>query len=370
MEKRNLWILLGKQLSGEITAKEKVALQKLIGDEEQDMSYLIEFMEEHWRKGSQSGNNEDPAVNEQWERLREQLFRHQQKGREDDLSFSRARRPSGLWYKIAACLVVLVAAYYFLQQRTSHPPGSRHEIVVENGAKKHVTLPDGTSVWLNAGSTLSYNSGFGEGNRDVWLEGEGYFKVMDDASAPFRVRTHDVTIKVLGTTFNVKAYTDDPDIQTTLISGKVQVLLNDDPEKRILLSPREKLTVMSDKHTMVKTSLASRQKATRKLPVIPRANALKYQVQVLPLNPVDSTFFTETAWVDNQLAFVYQPFEDVAKKMERRYNVHIFFRDTSLKKVVMSGIFDKENISQALQVLQLITRFDYKIEGDSIYLYK
>jgi ferric-dicitrate binding protein FerR (iron transport regulator) len=369
MEKRNLWILLGKQLSGEITAKEKVALQKLIGDQEQDMSYLIEFMEEDWKKGGKAGSKEGPELNERWDRLREQLFRDQQKGREDRLSLPVAHRRGGLPYKIAACLVVLVAAYYFLRQGTSHPAGSRHEIVVENGAKKHLILPDGTSVWLNAGSTLSYDGGFGKVNRDVWLEGEAYFKVVDDASAPFRVKTHDVTIKVLGTTFNVKAYSGDPDIQTTLISGKVQVLLNDDPEKKILLSPHEKLTVMSDKHSLVKTSLDGK-KAARKLPVIPTANALKYQVQVLPLNPVDSTYFTETAWVNNQLAFVYQPFEEVAKKMERRYNVHIFFRDTSLKNVVMSGVFDKENISQALQVLRLITRFDYKIEGDSIYLYK
>ncbi|MGH2643728.1 MAG: FecR family protein, partial [Chitinophagaceae bacterium] len=163
-----------------------------------------------------------------------------------------------------------------------------------------------------------------------------------------------------------------PDIQTTLISGKVQVSLNDDPGKKIILTPHEKLTVMNEQHTTIKAIDSSAVKATKNsLPaIVPEANELKYQVQTLPVNPVDSTFFIETAWVDNKLAFVYEPFSEVAKMMERRYNVHIIFENNDLKKVVMSGVFDKETVKQALQVLQMITSFNYKETGDSIYLYK
>lgn len=368
MDKRNLWILLGKQLSGEITEKERVTLQKLISEEEQDMSYLIEVLEEQWKRNDFAHKRDSPEALEQWNNLYGKLFAA--RGARRYFRFSRPAGIPAIWYKVAGCLLILVMAFYFMHVRSSHSLSHSHEVVVENGTKRHLVLPDGTGIWLNAGSTLSYNSNFGHGNRDVWLEGEGFFKVTDDAAVPFRVKTHEVTIKVLGTTFNVKAYTDDPDIQTTLISGKVQVLLNDDPEKKILLSPHEKLTVMSGKHSMVKTTLAPAKKGAGKLVVIPRPNELKYQVQMLPVNPSDSTYFTETAWVSNQLAFVYQPFQEVAKRMERRYNVHIFFQDTSLKKVIMSGVFDKENIRQALGVLQLITRFDYRVEGDSIYLYK
>lgn len=370
MEQRNLWTLLGKQLSGEISDNERSTLEKLIKEGGKDISYLIEFLEEEWKKESRHQSTDDSKAEEQWNRLATRLDYPSEAGTESRTAFSYLRgRLLKPWYKVAACLLLLLCAAFYVQTRfVTRASTERHEIVVENGTRKQVELPDGTRVWLNSGSRLWYQGTLGPDNRTVWLEGEAFFKVVSDASNPFTVRAKNITVRVLGTNFNVKAYKDDPDIETTLISGKVQVLLNNDHDKKVLLSPHEKLTVISDNHGIGKVKKSADRPAARDLPVIPKANALKYQVQALPLNAADSTYFTETAWVRNELAFSYQPFSAVAKEMERRYNVHIYFENDSLKTVVMSGVFDKETIVEALDVLKLITRFNYRIDKDSIYL--
>lgn len=371
MEKRNLWILLGKQLSGEITEDERSSLEKLIKEGGKDISYLIEFLEEEWKKESRHQATDGSKAEEQWNRLATRL---EDISRDETDSEHIGRRSRSkvlkIWCKAAACLLLLISGAFYARHRFfTHAIPAKHEIVVENGNRKQIKLPDGTQVWLNAGSRLCYQGTLGPDNRTVWLEGEAFFKVVSDASTPFTVRAKNITVRVLGTNFNVKAYKDDPDIETTLISGKVQVLLNNDPDKKVLLSPHEKLTVMSDIHAISKVKKTEDKPMAKELPVIPKANALKYQVQALPLNAADSTYFTETAWVRNELAFSSQPFSAVAKEMERRYNVHIYFTGDGLKNVLMSGVFDKETIDEALDVLKLITRFDYRMKKDSIFLY-
>lgn len=370
MEKENLWILLGKKLSGEITPNERRLLEALIKDGGEDISYLIELLEEQWHKRPAARPADDATAAREWTSLLGRLVDTNQEGPAASHVPGRGRRiRPRLWYGVAACIAVLLGAGFCFRAALSKRPSTAvHEIIVENGTRKQVSLPDGTSVWLNGGSKLWYRGVLGPSNRTVWLEGEAFFKVVSDASTPFTVRAKNITVRVLGTNFNVKAYRNDPDIETTLISGKVQVLLNNDPEKKVILSPHEKLTVMSDTPMVARIKKAADSPAAKALAVIPRANALQYQVQVLPLNASDSTYFTETAWVRNELAFAGQPFSEVARQMERRYNVHIVFRDDGLKNVLMSGVFDKETVVEALDVLKLITRFNYRIENDSIYL--
>ncbi len=378
MEKNNLWVLLGKQLSGEITEKERNELQQLIHENEDDLSYLVEFLEGYWKKRFPvKKGEEEVAFNEKWDKLSARILNENISGNagEDDQTGYRElkRYKRSFWYKAAAVLLILVgiSRYYLYRHSPPHAKLQEYVITAGGGVKKHIVMPDGTGIWLNADSRLSYNNEFAYKNREVWLEGEALFEVKKDAEIPFTVQAQGITVSVLGTEFNIQAYKNEPDVQTTLISGKVQVSLNKDPGKKIILSPREKLTVMREENTMENSSADStgREKSKR-LPLIPEANELKYQVQTLPVNPADSNFFTETAWVDNKLAFVYEPFSEVTKKMERRYGVHILFKDDGLKKVVMSGVFDKETVNQALQVLQMITHFNYQAKGDSIYLYK
>jgi len=221
------------------------------------------------------------------------------------------------------------------------------------GTVANLILSDGSKVWLNAGSKLLYPDKFSGSQREVTLEGEGFFEVTKKPNMPFLVHAGKITVKVLGTKFNVKAYTEDADIETTLISGKVQVMLNDDPEKEILLSPNEKLTVI--KPLAINATSAQIN------------NELKYQVQALPVAANNN--LTETAWVSNRLVLNNEAFDNVAKLLERKFDVHVFFDNDKLKDEHLTGVFEKENIQEVLDVLKMTTHFRYRIDGNNIHLY-
>ena len=263
------------------------------------------------------------------------------------------------WASAAILIALLVGgALYFRSTYTRSIPNPENKVAeVHYGKTSQLVLPDGSRVWLNAGSRLVYPGHFSPLRREVSLEGEAFFEVTHNASVPFLVHAGKLTVRVLGTRFNVKAYKEDADIETTLISGKVQVMINDDPDKKITLSPHEKLTVINP----------PKQESSRQYN--PAAiNELKYQVQVLPATTTNS--FTETAWLENKLVLSNEDFESVARLLERKYNIHVYFENSRLKQERISGVFEKENIRQVLRILKMTTRFDYRLEGDNqVYLY-
>ncbi|HEY6899876.1 MAG TPA: FecR domain-containing protein, partial [Puia sp.] len=252
----------------------------------------------------------------------------------------------------AVVLFVLVTsgmAGYFRWNRRPAIAGSKSS-EVGYGGKTMLVLADGTKVWLNAGSRLVYPDSFIGKTREVELEGEAFFDVAQRAHQPFFVHTGKITVRVLGTTFDVKAYRDDAQVSATLISGKIQVIFNEDPEKKILLSPYEKLTVANvnkeNEHT---------------------ENELRYQVLSLP-QTAEPEVVPETAWVEDRLIFNNERFEEVVRQMERRYAVHIEFENEGLRRQHVSGVFEKENLQQALDLLKMTTKFNYKIDSNEVKL--
>jgi ferric-dicitrate binding protein FerR (iron transport regulator) len=120
------------------------------------------------------------------------------------------------------------------------------EYTVPYGSKSMVILPDSSLIWMNAGSRLRYSSAFNHAEREVFVEGEAYFKVARNEAKPFFVRTSAVTLKVLGTSFNVKAYPEEDLVETTVESGSVQVLRNVAGQlmTKLILTAGEKVTVI------------------------------------------------------------------------------------------------------------------------------
>ena len=269
-----------------------------------------------------------------------------------------APAPRRLWPRltIAASLLLLGAgaAWYFHNTQKPPVPMARvtHKLfnVRYGSAQQMFVLEDGTKVWLNAGSRLTYPDVFTGSSRDVELEGEAFFDVAQHASMPFLVHADKVTVKVLGTRFNLKAYREDASVTTTLISGKVQVSMDDDPERKIILSPHEKLILVK----------------TGEIKSISH-NALRYQVQSLPeINDAPP----ETAWMENKLVFSDEPFDEVARLLERKYDVQIEFENEDLKAQHLSGVFEKESLKEVLDILRMTTRFHYQIEGKKVSLIK
>ncbi|MDR6943499.1 FecR family protein [Mucilaginibacter pocheonensis] len=271
-------------------------------------------------------------------------------------------RPLFKWQWAAAAVLILGIAgglFFTGKWRRDNPEVKlvMNNISVPYGTTRTLVMPDGTRVKLNAGSTFSYPSVFAKNTRDVSLNGEGFFEVTHNVKRPFFVHTNKLTVKVLGTVFNVKAYNNDKTVETTLLKGKVQVELKDNPEKNIILLPNEKLMVANNQPQTDAMPLANSKEAK-----------IEYQVTTLPVLKPDG--IKETAWLDNRILFTNELFEDVAKQIERKYNVQMVFEDASLKTEQISGLLDKESLQSALQIIEATTPFKYRTEGKIIYLSK
>jgi ferric-dicitrate binding protein FerR (iron transport regulator) len=270
---------------------------------------------------------------------------------------------------IAAMVVVLLGSglllrYYRPQPATatadSYAGGGTNEITTRYGSKTKVTLPDGTVVWINSGSKLVYNNrSFGLQDREVTLVGEGFFDVAHDAVHPFIIHAGKISVKVLGTSFDIKSYPEDKTVEATLIKGSIEVTITDRPQKKVLLKPHEKLTVFTDDRMI-----------TQNLDAIKPDDKQKgYKITPMTFIPSDSTV-VETSWVQNKLAFRSEPFSDLAVQMERWYNVHINFSDGKVKQYRFTGIFVNESLDQALKALQITAPFHYRIEKNQVYISK
>ena len=178
------------------------------------------------------------------------------------------------------------------------------------GARSKVSLSDGSVIWLNAGSSLSYNKDFSDKFREVYLKGEAYFEVTPDSLKPFVVKSESLNVKVLGTTFNVRTYEDENLVNVVLRTGRVDVSLNGSNQKVIELQPNEKLSY----------------------------NKVNEELEKIPVNADDVC-----EWVNGKMKFTKVPFGILAKDLERRYNVKIVIESKSLREEAFTGSFTSEH---------------------------
>lgn len=266
----------------------------------------------------------------------------------------------------AAVLLVgfFIAWLMFRDKASSADIAHYFKVKVEYGSKSTIELPDGSVVNLNSGSSLSYPAKFGENNRTVILEGEGFFDIRKDVSRPFYVKTRDITVKVLGTKFNVKSYPDENITETTLVSGLVEISDNNgsvenlSKDKPLVLSPNQKAVFYSKREIANRSTQNEREKEAVDVLKVPAKETLAVETQVK----------TElvTSWRNNILIFNSEPFSEIIKKLERWYNVEITLNYTKLSDDVFSGKFDKESIQEVLDALKLIEPFNYDINKNKI----
>ncbi|HZZ76318.1 MAG TPA: FecR family protein, partial [Puia sp.] len=266
---------------------------------------------------------------------------------------------------LSAGFILLFLGYYFLNLKSPSSAAVQKpvwEVITKNGSKSNLLLPDGTSVWLNAGSRLSYDSLYGSDLREVTLSGEGYFDVVKNPKKPFIIHTGKINIRVLGTVFNVKSYPEDKTIETSLIRGSIEVSFPSQPSKKIILKPNQKLII--DK-ILPKTNGSMNGSTADPVPPM--------SIQQLNRTGSDSTI-TETGWMDNRLFFDDMSFHDLLKNMQRKYGVSFIMTDTLLDTIHFTGSFQNETITQALDALRLTAEqstadFKYEIKGNQVFIY-
>ncbi len=278
------------------------------------------------------------------------------------------------WFYRIACITVLaftagmVVMYYFMKPEVQTLVSSDHfsEYTVPYGSKAKLTLPDSSTVWVNAGSVLRYHSDFNQVDREVFVEGEAYFQVSKNPSKPFYVRTSTVTLKVLGTSFNLKAYPDETNIETTVEEGTVQVLSNIEGVQmgELILNAGQKATVARSKtqraieqneEMIQKNSVSSEQYEDK--------NVIQYATVA---DDVDTEIYT--GWKDKRWPIEQESLATLAIKLERRYDVKISFADEQLKRYSFSGVLENETLEQVLEAIKLSAPINYKVSHNQVIL--
>lgn len=196
------------------------------------------------------------------------------------------------------------------------------------GQMTNIELPDGTRVMLNSGTSITYNGSYSSGERVVTLSGEAYFDVAKDQKHPFVVQTSSLNFVVHGTSFNIEAYPEEKIISTTLVEGSLGVKNKADKEL-LLLVPGE------NAHFDVNTSK-------------------------ITLSKVDTELYT--SWKEGLITFRNEKLKDIARKIERWYNVEVIIKNPKLgEESYMGTIMKNKPIDQILEVLQLTSSLKYKI---------
>jgi transmembrane sensor len=372
----HIWILMARKLSGEASQEELQELDQLLR-QDPHVNYSKEILHDIWRM--QPDYDSQYAENKYKNLVQQIKNRGIDEGKfiqddhfingEEKLNSDKKSRKT--FFAIGSVTLLLIAAgifFFYSDKKVSQINAGelnvKNEISTKSGSKTNLVLPDGTKVWLNSSSQLTYEKNYGNKLREVTLIGEAYFDVVKNKEKPFVIHTAKMDIKVLGTAFNVKCYPGEKTTETSLVRGSIEVTLKDRLEK-IMLKPNEKLVINNQEEAIKKNTTVSKKlilsKAIAEKPII--------SVTHLTFLPVDSTVI-ETAWVQNRLVFSSETFEEVVLKMERWYNVKITFAEEALKEERLTGNFEKETVTDALNALQLTTRFSYNIKNNTINIYK
>lgn len=366
LSNNSLWFLMARSLSGETTAIEEEQLHQLLA---QDVSLQQQYdlMKRMWHAGDKQVRQDmDEEEKKHISRIL-QLAKREVIPPIEEIPVVQIRSGRRYLYAlsgVAAILFLAIAGWmYNSWGNETKPDVTKQNLVAENGSRTRTILPDGSTVWLNAGSHISFNKDFSGTTREVTLDGEAYFDVVKQPQRPFIVHVSGYDIRVLGTAFNVKSYNTDKTVETTLIRGLVEVTKQGKAkQKPILLHPNEKLIV--DK-------IAAN--AVEKLPYSNEA-AADPAANEFTITPLIATTkeneIIETAWVFNRLEFRGDSFKELAGKLERWYNIKIVFEDEDVQQLNFNGSFENETAEQALIALKTATPFDFRIKGNEIYIRK
>ena len=269
-------------------------------------------------------------------------------------------------YAAAILLAIMLGfgSYFILERLNTSSDDSYCEITVPYGGKSSIVLPDGSKVWLNAGSNLKYKRDFDVKSREVKIEGEAFFDVQK-MRHPFVVHTSHFDIRVLGTTFNVKSYPDDDNIETTLIEGNIRIESNE-LAKPLNLKPRQKMTYYKGTE-QVKTSSLSLEKPDEEASEISQPidkTIKKSEIAIEKIaNPEEYT-----GWKDGQLIINNEPLGELVKKLERKYDIVFRFESEDLRYYTYSGTIRDFPLEQVLKALELTSPIKYVINEKNVTL--
>jgi transmembrane sensor len=322
------WYLAARKLTDTLTQTEEIEWQSLIADDQFRKEF--EFVSTHFNNLQQLPYSQ---INKEkdWSVILEQIRSQQPYQR---------RFPFSPLLRYAAAIAFFLLTSFLIWKFATSGADQSALITVEApiGARTSVRLPDGSVVWLNAASKISFRKDFGSNNRDVTLSGEAFFDVKKD-NVTFSVNTPAYNITVLGTAFNVRAYDEDATSTTTLLRGSLKVNYVNAAGKaqNFLLEPNEKFVLY---------------KTDQQKPAIEK----------------DIDAMGEAEWKDGWLTARGESLSELSKKIERLYNVKFKFEDDTLKSYRYTGRIQQLSLEQVLKALELTSPVAFSIQENTVTL--
>lgn len=354
MKEDRIWILLAKKKSGEATPEEMAELEALM-KQDKNPGFSNGILNKIWELPLTALQEQEEDKTSIWNKIEERL----------PASHAPAVISSFKKLMIAATVLAVIAGgtifYFHIEKNnTTNQLALRtnvNQVSTQKGSRTKIILPDGTKVWLNACSKLTYTNDFNDApEREVTLSGEAFFEVVHNADRPFIIHAKGVVVRDIGTAFDIKAYPNEKTIEATLISGSIEITSEQHPEINVLLKPNERMIIPVD---------IQDNKSTKEIPDSNKAETL---YSIAKVQKDQYGLIPQTSWVQNKLVFDDETFEELAPKMERWYNIHIHFKDGQVQQIRFSGIIEKESIDQALKAMQLSYPFKYIINGNNVFI--
>lgn len=319
--------LVKRYLDGLSSSSEDKSIEQFLKADKKNLG-LFRLWEKEWEHEYQSDDN----TQKEWDWTNNVLGAYIVNMEEQE---NRKAHLQVVWHHLmqAAAIVAFIfvssfATWYIME----HQSPKYYACNVPYGSKTQITLPDGSKVWLNAGSRLTYSNQFDNRNRKVQLQGEGYFEVAKHQGAEFTVSTKGYDVIVKGTHFDVSAYNDDPNIVTSLLEGSVEIARQG---QTMMLKPGENASLNISSGSLVKSNIKNE----------------------------------PNAWIDRRISYDAISTGDLARILSREYavNIHILNPELNQRKFAIS-LRNKETISEVISTLQSIASFKVERNGKDIYI--
>lgn len=319
-------ILIIRLFSGEANPDEKKIIGEWLGQSAENKK-LYADLREIWLSAGTQSNADNYHLEEAILKFRDQISKEQYQPK-NQINFQQV-------LKYAAILFMILALpfSYYIGTRNAKSDNSTTTISCAFGDKSSIVLPDSSRVWLNSGSKLTFNSDFKSGVRKVILEGEAFFSVSKDKEHPFRVKTTDLDIEVLGTKFNVKAYPDENLVSTTLVEGSLEI---SSQYQNTRIKPDQKMVFSKESKKMT-------------------------------LREIKDTS-VDTEWKDGRLVFRNESLGELAPKLRRWFDVDIVFADERAKLRRFTGVLERESILEVISYFDLSKYVECHIQGNKIII--
>ena len=331
--------LITRKLSGEATAEELREVENILSVDA-EASARCKYIQQYWEQ-HESANQF--SVEEAFDKLAKRLEFDTPAPVVEMHTYAKRAGKKKFARIMAAAVVILVAGLFLLLNTTDKQnkvaAAPKEFISEENpkGIKRAITLVDGTKIWLNADTKIQYPGVFTGNTREVYLNGEAFFDVVRNPSKPFIIHLANGTVKVLGTSFNIRAYDNEKIIETSVATGKVAFIpkyeKTNKKQDTVFLSPDNKVRYLFTNEEVI-------------------------------VEPTDSD--EDRAWIAGKMVFRGMTFKEIALQLERNFGKNIVFLSDTVSSYRMTGSFQDNSLEEIFFYLSKSKAFNYKITNAEV----